>query len=146
MTIKDLGPEVLNLVLDLENNEPWEYDDGPSFGKLDDELKDAKASGDFLVNTKMLLPVGNTQELAWVLHLKCNPDANPVGSAHGNPALDTCMYEVHFSDGRTEELAANAILRLFIPNVMLMAISMSCWMPSWITARIHPWLCPRMTR
>ena len=32
-----------------------------------------------------------------------------MGSAHRNPALDTCVYEVHFPDGRTEELAANVI-------------------------------------
>jgi hypothetical protein len=67
MIIKDLGPDVLNLVPNLENNEPWEDEVSLSFTKLDDELKDAKASGDFLVNTEMLLPVGNTQELAQVL-------------------------------------------------------------------------------
>jgi len=32
-----------------------------------------------------------------------------VGSAHANPALDTRMYEVYFSDGRMEESAANVI-------------------------------------
>ena len=36
--------------------------------QIDDELKDPKASGDFLVNTEMLLSVGNSQELAQVLH------------------------------------------------------------------------------
>ena len=43
--MKDLGPDVLNLDPDPKNNEPWEDDDGPSFPELDDELKDAKASG-----------------------------------------------------------------------------------------------------
>ena len=32
-----------------------------------------------------------------------------MGSAHQNPALDTCMYEVCFPNGRAEELAANVI-------------------------------------
>ena len=93
--IKDLGPDVLNLVLDPENNEPWEDDDGPSFPKLDDELKDATASGDFLVNSEVFLPIGNTQELAQVLRLKQDPEGNLVGSAHANPALDNCVCEVH---------------------------------------------------
>ena len=59
--IKDFSPDVLNLVPDPENNEPWEDDDRPSFPELDDELKEAKASGDFLVNSEVLLPVGNAQ-------------------------------------------------------------------------------------
>ena len=36
----------------------------PAFPKLDDELTDAKASRDFLVNSEVLLPAGNAQELA----------------------------------------------------------------------------------
>jgi hypothetical protein len=36
-TVKDWGPEVLNLAPDPENNDPWE-DDTPSFPKLDDDL------------------------------------------------------------------------------------------------------------
>jgi len=30
-------------------------------------------------------------------------------TAHNNPALDSCVYEVRFPDWRTEELAANVI-------------------------------------
>jgi hypothetical protein len=67
-SVKDLGPDVLNLVPNLENNDSWEEADGPSFPELDDELVAAKVAVDFLVNTEMLLPVGNTQELAMVLH------------------------------------------------------------------------------
>ena len=48
---------------------------GPHSPKLDDELKDTEASGDFLVNTEVLLPVGNTQELAQVLRQKHEPMA-----------------------------------------------------------------------
>jgi hypothetical protein len=106
-TVKDWGPDVLNLVPDPENNDPWEDKDGPSFPKLDDELITATVAGDFLINTEVLLPIGNTQELARVLHQKRDQEGNPVGSAHQNPALNTCVYEVHFLDGRTEELAVN---------------------------------------
>ena len=77
--------------------------------ELDDELKDTEVSGDFLVNTEVLLPIGNAQEPARVLRCKCNLDGKPVGSAHANPALNTHVYEVGFPDGRTEELAANVI-------------------------------------
>jgi hypothetical protein len=63
MMIKNLGPDVLNLVPNLENNKPWEDDDGPSFPKLDDELDIAKSTGDFLVNTEVLFPVGTPRNL-----------------------------------------------------------------------------------
>ena len=63
-TVKDLGPDVLNLSPDPDNMDPWEDDDGPSFPELDDELDAAKAAGDFLVNSEVLLPVGHSQELA----------------------------------------------------------------------------------
>ena len=60
-TVKDLGPDVLNLDPDPDNTDPWEDDDGPLFPKLDNELEAAKAAGDFLVNSEVLLPVGNSQ-------------------------------------------------------------------------------------
>ena len=33
----------------------------------------------------------------------------PVSIAHKQPVLDTRVYEVRFPDGRTKDLAANAI-------------------------------------
>ena len=44
-TVKDLGPDVLNLSLDPNNLDPWEDKDGPLFPELDDELKAAEAWG-----------------------------------------------------------------------------------------------------
>ena len=76
---------------------------------MNDELIAAEAAGGFLVNTEVLLSVGNSQELASVLHQKRDQEGNPVGLAHWNPALDTHVYEVCFPDGRTEELVANDI-------------------------------------
>jgi hypothetical protein len=108
-TVKDLGPDVVNLDPDPENLDPWEDEDGPSFPELDDELEAAEAAGDFLVNSKVLLPVGNSQVLARVLHRRWDADVKVVGTAHHNPALDSRIYEVRFPDGSTEELAANVI-------------------------------------
>ena len=76
---------------------------------MDDELEAAKAAGDFLVNSEVLIPVGNSQELARVLCRKRDADRKIMGIAHHNPALDSCVYEVRFPDGSTEELAANVI-------------------------------------
>jgi hypothetical protein len=108
-TVKDLGPDILNLDPDPVNMDPWEDDEGPSFPELDDELEAAKAAGDFLMNSKVLLPVGNSQELARILRQKQDTDRKVVGTSHHNPALDSCIYEFRFPYGRTEELAANVI-------------------------------------
>jgi hypothetical protein len=89
--------------------DPWEDEDGPLFPELDDELEASEAAGDFLVNSEVLLPVGNSQELARVLRWKRDADGKVVGTAHHNPVLDSQVYEVWFPDGRTEELAANVI-------------------------------------
>jgi hypothetical protein len=88
-TVKDLGPDVLNLVPDPDNMEPWEDEDGPLFPELDDELDAAEVAGDFLVNSEVLLPVGNSQELARVLRRKRDADRKVMGTAHHNPALDS---------------------------------------------------------
>ena len=57
----------------------------------------------------MLLPVGDGHELARVLRRKRDSNGVPVGTAHKQPAMDTCVYEVRFPDGRTKALAANTI-------------------------------------
>ena len=47
-TIKDWGPDVLDLVSDPQNSDPWVDVDGPSFSKVDDELGTAKVARDSL--------------------------------------------------------------------------------------------------
>jgi hypothetical protein len=90
-----LGPDILNLVPDPENNGPWEDEDGPSFPELNDELAAAEAAGDFLVNTEVLLPVGNSQELARVLRQKCDQEGNPWAWPIGTlPFIPMCTRYV----------------------------------------------------
>ncbi len=69
------------------------------FPELDDELDATEAAGDFLINSEVLMPVGNSQELARVFRRKRDADGKVVGTAHHNPALDSCIYEVQFPDG-----------------------------------------------
>ncbi len=107
--IKNLGEDILNLVPDPMNHDPWEDQDEPSFPELDDKLAAAKTAGDYLVNSEVLLPLGYRHELARVLHRKRDSNGMLVGTTHKQPAMDTCVYEVRFPDGCTKELAANTI-------------------------------------
>jgi len=61
--VKDLGPDILNLIPDPENYDPWEDEDGPSFPALYDKLTAANAAGDYLINSEVLLLIGNLHEL-----------------------------------------------------------------------------------
>ena len=44
--MKDLGPDILNLVPDPKNIDPWEEDDRLLFPKLDNKLDAYNAVGD----------------------------------------------------------------------------------------------------
>ena len=44
-----------------------------------------------------------------MIHQKCVATCALIGFAHKQPALDIHIYEVHFTDGCSKELAANVI-------------------------------------
>ena len=52
-----------------------------------------------------------------------------IGTTHQEPAQDRHVYKFYFPDGHPEELAVNAIAEVFIPSVMRIATSISCWTP-----------------
>ncbi|KAL7475156.1 hypothetical protein ACHAW6_001083 [Cyclotella cf. meneghiniana] len=76
-----------------------------------------KANGEYegqttlhqLTPKELLLPVRDGHELARVLCRKHDANGVPANTAHKQPAMDTCVYEVHFPDGCTKELAVNTI-------------------------------------
>ncbi|KAL7478254.1 hypothetical protein ACHAW6_004026 [Cyclotella cf. meneghiniana] len=64
----------------------------------------------------LLLPIGDRHDLTRVLCQKCDLNDMPVGTAHKQPAMDTHVYEVHFPNGGTKELAANTIAEALYPQ------------------------------
>ncbi|KAL7474145.1 hypothetical protein ACHAW6_000136 [Cyclotella cf. meneghiniana] len=62
-----------------------------------------------------------------------------VGTVHKQPAKDTCVYEVHFTDGHTEELAANTIAEALYAQCNPDENQSLCLTPSWITGRVSMW-------
>ncbi len=108
--VSDLGAECLNLVTDPDNFDPWEDPEaGPNFPDLKEELDPTPEYGDVYLNAEILFSLGGEQQRGIVRKRKRDADGNPMGREHQNPILDTRLYEVEFADGRTEELAANAI-------------------------------------
>ena len=76
--------------------------------KPDADLHDAEAY-DNLLSAEVLLPRGDTHEMAKVIKRKRDSHGNPIGRAHDNAMLDSRIYEVQFSDGTEQEYMANLI-------------------------------------
>jgi hypothetical protein len=76
-------------------------------------------SFDSYVNMELSLPRGqdDTMEFARVLKRKKDNDGNLIGIANDNPILDSRVYIVEWSDGRTEELMANIIVENLFAQV-----------------------------
>ena len=74
---------------------------------------------DTYLNMELSLPQGGESEPRLGRVTKRLRDANglPIGLANENPMLDTRFYEVEFSDGSTQALAANSIAENMIAQV-----------------------------
>ena len=108
--VSDLGADGLGLVDDPDNFDPWEDPDvGPNFPDLKEELDPTPEFGDVYLNAEIMFSLGGEMQRGIVRKRKRDEDGNPMGRENKNPILDTRLYEVEFPDGRTEELAANAI-------------------------------------
>jgi len=85
--------------------------DDPTIPEADKIPQPTPDSFDSYVNMELSLPRGqdNTMEFAHVLKRKKDNDGNPIGIANDNFILDSRVYIVEWSDGRTEELMANII-------------------------------------
>ena len=138
-TVKDLGPDVLNLTPDPDNTDPWEDEDGPSFPELDDELEAAEAVEDFLIpRCYSLLVTHRSWQESYIGNgmLKGTSWGLPITIQHWILAFTRSG----FLTGELRSWLRMSSLRPFMPSVTPTGISMSCWTLSWITVRINPWL------
>jgi hypothetical protein len=78
--------------------------DDPTIPEADRLHMSTPDSFDPYVNMELSLPRGqdSTMEIARVFKRKKDSDGNPIGVANDNPILDSRMYVVEWSDGRTE--------------------------------------------
>jgi hypothetical protein len=63
---------------------------------------------DNLISAKVLLPKGDVLVPAKVISRKCDLEGRPIGNMHGNPMLDTWIYNVEFPDGQVKSYSTNA--------------------------------------
>ena len=96
---QDQGDDVF---IDNDDDDQMEITDGDA-DNYTPEMFDA------YLTALVLLPCGGELLMAQVVGQKRDANGNPVGQAHSNPILDTCKYEVKFTDGSREIFMANLI-------------------------------------
>ena len=75
-----------------------------------EQLEPTPEVEDSYVNTKVMLPRGDSMTRGRVIHRKRDADGNLVGRSNDNPILDTQEYEVEFANGEVTELTGNMIV------------------------------------
>ena len=69
---------------------------------------------------------GEQPEYAKVKKRLKDNQGRPIGIASDNPILGTRMYEVKYHNGHMAALAANSLLRIYLPKLMKRAIVQYC--------------------
>jgi hypothetical protein len=72
---------------------------------------------DLLINAEVLLPQGESEQMAKVLRRAVDDDGKMIGTFNNNPILNTIVYEVEFPDGTVREYAANVIAENILQQV-----------------------------
>jgi hypothetical protein len=72
---------------------------------------------DLLINAEVLLPQGESEQLAKVLRRSVDEEGKLIGTFNDNPILNTLVYEVEFPDGTVKEYAANIIAENILRQV-----------------------------
>ena len=75
-----------------------------------DDIKTTEVDEDPYLRMEVGLPRGMDGELqhATVKRRALDVDGKPYGTAHNNPLLDSCRYEIEYIDGSTEVCRSNS--------------------------------------
>ena len=74
---------------------------------IDDDVN--LETGDTYIEAEVSLPHGDSQQTGKVICQARHQDGELTGTAHNNPILDTCSYQVEFPDGQLGKYSTNVI-------------------------------------
>ncbi len=80
-----------------------------TFSALEEEV--TWKEGEKYIQASIMIPRGNTFACRIVVSCKRNTKGNIIGWAHKNSIIDSCLYDVDFTDGKVTALNANAIAK-----------------------------------
>jgi hypothetical protein len=102
-----------NVALDAVESPTYklhEHNDSENGVRASDDYDEIVESYNQYVRAQVNLPEGNLYVAGQVKQQKCGADGLPIGHAHTNPILDTCVCEVEIPDGGVVDYAANVIV------------------------------------
>ena len=102
------GLPVFQLFDDIidDPTEPFPHDGDIHGDIMPDADELANVTGDALdkyLNAEVMMPLGGDFHTGTVKRCKRDADGELIGTRNSNPILDSCSYEVEFTDGATEE-------------------------------------------
>ena len=81
------------------------------------QLIDQQPAYDCLINSEVLLQLGQKMTTGTVKRRAIGPDGRTAGTYDDNPVLNTIIYEVEFPDGQVKEYGANVIAENMLTQV-----------------------------
>ncbi len=99
-----------------------------TFPTLEEEV--TPKAGAKYIQTSIMIPHSTTFARAIVVSCKCNAEKNLIGCAHGNPILDSCVYDVELLTAKAPPSQPMPSPKPCMPSVTLMEKSISSWMNS----------------
>ena len=67
-----------------------------------------------LINSEVLLPQGEAQQMAKLVRQSIDRDGNIIGDLDKTPSLHSLVYDVGFPDGTVKQYDANVIAENFL--------------------------------
>ena len=104
--------------MDLTNNFDYDEFDENNYKNVVPEADAVDSLGipinqqsmaDLLIKTEVLLPQGETQQVAKVIRQSIDINSNIIGDLNKNPSLNSLVYDVEFPDGAMKQYTANVI-------------------------------------
>ena len=112
--------------MDPTNNFDYESDDELATANVVPVADAVDATGrrlnqqsvtDLLINAEVMLPHGDSQEMAKVIRRSVDSEGLVVGQFNDNPILNSLVYDVEFPDGLVKQYAANVIAENVLSQV-----------------------------
>ena len=103
---------------------PYESEEEPLQFLPEADIRDAageqlnqQSVSDLLINAKVLLPQGESTQMAKVVRRALDDNGDTIGTFDKNPILNTLVYDVEFPDGSVRRYGANLIAENILSQV-----------------------------
>ena len=113
--LQDMDPGITTPLYELYEDDCKTHKHAPN---IDDDVN--LETGDTYIEAEVSLPHGASQQTDKAICQARDQGGELSGTAHNNPILYTCSYQVEFSDGQLGEYSTNVIAKTCYHSVIWM--------------------------